>query len=268
MANLAAQQLRRRAIAYEQWRPYVDAEPIRQHITALARAGISLRRIGELSGVSRGALQALVYGKPAIGRPPNRKLRTAAAERILAIEATPDTQPDHGLVSDCTGTLRRIQALIALGWSMTRLAEHLGRDPSGISRLLTTRTVTVGTARNIRNLYPQLAWQPPPATTPGERASVEAARRYAHARHWPTPAAWDDIDTDPQPHHGAPGDLHVDQVAVARAIDGEPIPLNHAERKYAVDQLTRRGLSIRQIAARLRTHPRTVSRYRSNRPAA
>jgi DNA-binding CsgD family transcriptional regulator len=100
-----------------------------------------------------------------------------------------------------------------------------------------------------------------PSATPGERASVEAARRYADTHDWATPDRWADIDHDMRPR-SPQADVDIDQVAISRVVDGQPTQLNHRERRRATQRLTAQGLSLRDIAARLAIHPRTVSRYR------
>jgi len=87
------------------------------------------------------------------------------------------------------------------------------------------------------------------------------ARRYADAHGWATPDRWTDIDHDLQPHSPR-ADTDIDQVAISRALDGQPTQLNHRERRLAAQLLTAQGLSLRNIAARLAINPRTISRYR------
>ena len=55
----------------------------------------------------------------------------------------------------------------------------------------------------------------------------------------------------------------VDEVAVLRAVRGDAVPLNVRERRVAVAELTRRGVSHRAIARHLGVDPRTVLRHRS-----
>jgi DNA-binding CsgD family transcriptional regulator len=162
---------------------------------------------------------------------------------------------------DSTGAKRRVQALIANGWSMTRLATQVHCHPSTISRLLHSTTITSTIDHVIRDLYTRLAEQPVPTATTGERISVEAARRYADAHDWATPDRWTDIDHDLQPQSPR-ADTDIDQIAISRALDGRPTQLNHRERRLAAQLLTAQGLSLRDIAARLAINPRTVSRYR------
>ena len=65
---------------------FVDAAPVRQHVAALGAAGIGLRRLAQLSGVSRSALTCLVNGRSERGSGPNKRVSAATAQAILAIE--------------------------------------------------------------------------------------------------------------------------------------------------------------------------------------
>jgi AraC-like DNA-binding protein len=253
-ANRTAQQARRRAIAYGQWHPYADAEPLRAHLTQLLDSGISLATIAARAGVSRGTLHALLSTHHAATRP---RVRAGTAQRIRQVT----TGSQNPALVDSTGAKRRVQALIANGWSMARLATHVHCHPSTVSRLLRSATVTRSIDHAIRDLYTRLAQQPVPITTAGERISVEAARRYADGHGWATSDRWTDIDHDLQPHSPRT-DTDIDQVAISRALDGQPTQLNHRERRLAAQLLTAQGLSLRDIAARLAINPRTISRYR------
>jgi AraC-like DNA-binding protein len=253
-ANRNAQQARRRAIAYGQWHPYADAEPVRAHLTQLVNSGIGLATVAARAGVSRGTLHALLSTHHAATRP---RVRAGTAQRIRQVKPV----SHHPAAVDSTGAKRRLQALIANGWSMTRLATQVHCHPSTISRLLRSTTITRSIDHAIRDLYTRLAEQPAPTAATGERSSVEAARRYADAHGWVTPDRWTDIDHDLQPH-SLRTDTDIDQVAISRALDGRPTELNHRERRLAAQLLTAQGLSLRNIAARLAINPRTVSRYR------
>jgi DNA-binding NarL/FixJ family response regulator len=254
-ANRAVQRRRRRAIAYGQWQPFVDADPIRAHVSQLAAAGFSLRRIAELSGLSRGCIEALMHGKPARGRSPSQQIRAATAGRLLRVSPPSGPGAGHAARTDAADARRRLQELIALGWSMSRIAEQLHRTHSHISRLLTRQTIAAATDRHIHDVYQRLSAGPPSPTSARERASVNAARRYAAARGWHPPLCPADISPLSE-------DTYVDVVAVQRAVDGHPVALNAAERLAATTQLTNQGTSAHQIAQRLGTHPRTVHRYR------
>ena len=253
-ANRAVQQARRRAIAYGRWHPYTDAEPIRAHVTQLVNSGISLANVAAHAGVSHSTLNGLLSTHDGATRP---RVRAGTAQRIRQVK--PGRQ--HPALVDSTGAKRRVQALIANGWSMARLAAHVHCHPSTISRLLRGTTVTRNLDHAIREIYNLVAEQPVSTATRGERISVETARRYAEAHGWATPDRWTDIDQDLQPQN-AGAETDIDQIAVSQVLDGQTTQLNFRERRLAAQLLTARGLSTRDIAERLAVDPRTVSRYR------
>ncbi|MDP9418176.1 MAG: hypothetical protein M3P48_10200 [Actinomycetota bacterium] len=89
---------------------------------------------------------------------------------------------------------------------------------------------------------------------------MHSAQQLAAQRGWAPSAAWDDIDRDNAPRHPGPD---IDEVAVERAMTGQRVPLNAAEQAEAARRLTARGVSLREIAARLHTSIRTASRRRA-----
>jgi hypothetical protein len=72
------------------------------------------------------------------------RIRTAAAQRLLAV--TPAMVEQRAVRRDATGTRRRLQALIALGYPGALLARRLGVDPRRVKCVVrgTTATVTSG----------------------------------------------------------------------------------------------------------------------------
>jgi len=160
---------------------------------------------------------------------------------------------------DGTGTARRLQALAAIGWGSTDVAELLGF--SGVSRRHVQRLrhamrVNVQTAAAVRDLYDRLSM------TPG--ASPIARRRALEAGYVP-PLAWDEhaID-DPaakpaKAESSARGD---DWVKVDRACAGLVQDLTTSEREQAVRLLHRLRQTDGEIAEKLRITARTALRIR------
>jgi transcriptional regulator with XRE-family HTH domain len=185
----AYEMARYRAIAYGTWQPFVDATPAREHILRLSECGIGSRRLAELSGVSRSLLTAIVHGKP--GREPSRKVRPATAERILRVEPTLCNLAAKTVVASI-GTHRRVQALMARGWSQAKIGERLGVAPGNFVALMKSAHVTAATAVKMQAVYSEMWDQDPPESTQRERISVSRSRNYAQARGWLPPAAWDD----------------------------------------------------------------------------
>lgn len=176
---------RERLIIYGQWAPFVDAAPVRDHVRALSAAGIGNRRIAALAGISISTISTLLYGRP--GRPPKQHLRPETAAAILAVRADLDSLAPRALI-DSAGTVRRLQALACLGWSVGEQARRLGIRTTNYSTLQRRTRVTAATARAVRALYEQLSMTPAPDTMPG----VVRARRAAARKGYLPPLAWDD----------------------------------------------------------------------------
>lgn len=102
------------------------------------------------------------------------------------------------------GTARRLQALVALGWSFGALSRRGGWGPHLLWLIATKqRSVTPAVAARVAALYDELWDQAPPAGDRHERKAVTRTRRFAAERGWAPPLAWDDDeidDPDARPH--------------------------------------------------------------------
>lgn len=183
---------RERDIAYGRWEPvYVDAEPARRHVLALRAAGMGRRRLAELSGVSDSVISVLVNGRPERGTGPSKRITASNAAAILAVPV-PDTRHlAAGARVDITGTTRRLQALVAIGWPQGALCHQLGILPTNGTRLFMPRRggglVLARTATAVAGLYDRLSL----TTGPSQPARLRARRRG-----WAPPLAWDDDTID------------------------------------------------------------------------
>lgn len=176
---------------------------------------------------------------------------------------------------DATGTIRRTRALSAIGFTQQQLASHLELSPAHVHTLLNGAVSQVfpATAQRIARQYRRLCWRPP--TGPAADAERDAARE----RGWPNPLAWDDIDDPRERPHGSPSlavvpvtpvaplprktpPLPIDEAAVLRAMDGEEVKLNLAERREAITRLHARRWGDPKIAEALHLNVRTVFRNR------
>ncbi|WP_330236119.1 hypothetical protein [Streptomyces sp. NBC_00566] len=188
--STAYMQHRSRMVAYGRWQPYVDAEPIRQHVALLRACSLGIPRIRQLSGTSGGAMSKLLYG--ANGKPPSARVRTLTADRLTGIRPSLELALPTARV-DGVGTRRRLRALVAVGWPQIELAHRLGMDKKSVNDQVNTHGLPAyaSTALAVRALYDEL-WNVDPASQGvGERWIAEAKAR-AHARGWAPPAAWDD----------------------------------------------------------------------------
>jgi len=249
-ANRAAASRRDRQILYGRWQPYVDAEPAREHLRALSAAGIGWKRAAELAGLSTSAVSKLLYGGPG-ERPPSRRIRPQTAGAILAVKPSAG-QLAPGALTGITGTRRRLQALVATGWSQARLAGELGLTGANFGAMMRCDQVTAGTARAVSELYDRLWNQSPPGHDQRTRIAASRARNYAAARGWVPPLAWDDDvidDPDGRPADGWKRRARSKRRSAELAEDaGELIRQEGYTREHAAARL---GVSLGALEAAL-----------------
>ncbi|TFD27483.1 hypothetical protein [Cryobacterium cryoconiti] len=267
--NVGRENARRRLKAYGRYdNGLVAAGPARAHLTMLRDYGMGYKTIAAAAGVGITATRTLLYGRedykdgvqgPRHGEVKKQILRETAA-RILAVKPELKWLGDR-IPVDGLGTTRRLQALVAIGWSQSKLEVLLGTGTTSMGRTITSDRVWASTARAVVDLYDEL-WNTPPAhTAPRDRVSFQRALRYARERRWLPPMGWDDIDLDvappvPEPVEG------IDVNAVALAVHGDHVRLSALERRAAVSELWDRNWSDSKVAEQLRITPRSVLRIR------
>jgi AraC-like DNA-binding protein len=186
------EQARRRKALYGRWQPYVPADEARAHVRSLQAAGMGWKRVARAAGLSPSVLWKLLYGDPTRNMTPSKRIRPQTAAAILAVE--PDLAP--GAYIDAGPTWRRIEGLVALGYSKRWLAHQLGATGNGLQ--IHTGQVQVRTAQAVQALADRIGDTPAPPSQASARA-----RNYARARGWLTPTQqwaqeFDDGD-EPQP---------------------------------------------------------------------
>ena len=170
-ANTAASAAADRARTLGRWQPFIDATPVRNHIHDLRAAGIGVQRIAALAGIATSHVRQLADpGRD--GTPPIRRVRPETAQRALSVRVDDSNRAPHARLG-ARGTHRRLQALIAIGWTDSQLAAELHRSPGSLRRSMTSQTVTARTAADVNDLYQRL-WKPSTADHP------LAARRRHH----------------------------------------------------------------------------------------
>lgn len=154
----------------------------------------------------------------------------------------------HALTVDPTGTMRRVRALYALGWTWDALAAESGVNRRQLQRWATgehcsTRGVNIDSARMVAALYDRLSGTRPEGWT------ADRARRFAERYGWFTPDRWYDID-DP--------DETPDPGWAERTVKGR----TRDEVLEEFDWLTSQGDSPEIAAERLGVRLDTVKTYR------
>lgn len=267
-ANLDYEHERSRAHLYGRWTHRTDAGPARQRLLDLQAAGVSYKQVSRITGVSATTLATLLYGRhDRRGGAIPKTIGTEQSNKILAFLPDPFLLSDRARV-DATGTHRRVQALVCLGWSLSKIGSEVTVAPNNFWKMMHADQVRAATARAVRDLYEQLWNTAPPATNQRERISVSRSKRYAADRGWLPPLAWDDdtID-DPTAERMTITDrgTELDEIAIERAMGGDPPAwLSKHDRAEAVRRLTADGMSAQLIAERMRITSRTVTRRRAS----
>lgn len=214
----------------------VDAQPVREHIAALMEYGIGMKRIAAVAGVSNSTLGKIMYGEPSRGVPPRDRVEKHVADGVLAIRPSLE-HLGKSVTVDSTGTCRRIQALVTIGWSQSRLGVLLGMEPGNFNRTIKSPRVHADTARKVKALYDELWNQPQTGDDWRSRISVNRSRNYAKGHGWLPPLAWDDET--------------IDDPATAPVVF-EETPLVHGEERVAdIEFLIRSGAGQAEILSRL-----------------
>lgn len=194
---------------------YVDASPARLHIASLMGAGWSLRSIAGTAKVPTTTVSNILRLK-------GRTARPETIQRILAVridQIAETTEPARKTPAEPfvprTGTVRRIQALLWMGWTHEDMLQRCGVRTS-VALAQQGRWVTRTKHDKVARLFDEL-WDRP---GPSERTRERARRRGYHG-----PLAWDDIDHDLEPLVDmlaveAEGE-YLDEVAIQRRMDGD-----------------------------------------------
>lgn len=246
-ARHAQDDWRIRQQAYGRYDKYVDADPVRAHVRDLMAQGIGLKRIATLSGIGSGTLWKLLYGKPRPGgtRVPSKRVLRETAEKLQGVTVSPTTlaagQLDPARTPDAK---ERLRALVAIGWSMTKLGARLGiRHPGNAATLITSdRDMVRSTVDAALELFDELCMTPAPALTQRDKIAATRARQYAADRGWAPPLALPDLDSDPDDGAG------LDHAAIERRLAGDKtVPLTPAERTELRTRWLTTGRSLNDL---------------------
>ncbi len=238
--------------------PFVDAEPVRLHISTLIGQGWSQRAIAGAAGVGSGSVCNILKRN-------QTRVRPEYAAKILAVDphqvpSKASSQTGEPFVPR-VGTVRRIQALLTLGWTYEQMNAACGCKTQAIVHQQ-GRWITRTTYDRVAAMYRDLCTRPGPSAI---------TRRRAAERGYPGPADWDDIDHDEAPDLDVEdsewSEDFIDHVMVDRIVAGEPRPrrATQAEAQAAYDRLVAAGVGVGDIE---RIHGLRADRYARTEDAA
>lgn len=224
---------------YEQGiRSTVPTTPVAEHIRNLEQAGMTTAAIHEASGLSSSAFFEIRRGK-------NPRCRRVNAAAILAVEyGVPATLDPKRRVS-ILGARRRIQALLAIGWTHDEMHKRSGIR-TAVKLHSDADTIALSAHHKIAALYDELAM------TPGGNTRTQ---NRARAAGYPPPLAWDDDTIDDpaaqptgmkEPRYG----VGMDEAAILRRMNGDlTVQLRGGEAIEVVRRLTAAGRGPGEIEA-------------------
>lgn len=249
-ANAAATNKRYRLKAYGRYNKYADAEPVRQHLKKLTAQGMGWKWIAEVAGVPTGVVTSILYGKHRDGRNTGLQKRVTRPnyDKLMAVAFTP--RPGRTASREESEAARRkAQALVALGWSMSKIGIRLGIHPANARAMIAgDRLFHYDTIKAINDLYEQLSMKLPPATSQRERISVNRSKTYARRHGWIPPleleASYDETGDD-QGEHSAEC---IDEQAIWRRMHGDKtVRLTKAERIELVRRWQATGRPLNEM---------------------
>jgi hypothetical protein len=219
------------------------AAPVREHVQALLDLGWTATAIAAVhGGISHGAVSQLMR----VGNETVQYKTWKLLEVPLTLRVPPEV-PDAAMVPKL-GAERRVQALLALGWS-----HELQREHAGVTKMranLYHDQINAGKWRRVDDVYRQLS---------GKAGPSRKTRTRAVNLGYAPPLAWEDIDDPnekPRAAKVAREDMF-DETAVLRRmagdkIDGDWVPLHSvAESVEVVRRLHHEhGLSYQEIHRR------------------
>ncbi|MET7944236.1 hypothetical protein [Streptomyces sp. NPDC005302] len=212
----------------------IDNTQARAHAERLTARGWTHFQIAAAADCGSVTISDLLSGR-------SRRTKRTTVTAVLNIRLDQAPPIPRGM-SDATGTRRRLQALMVLGYTLPDIAAQVGTGISSLQQTVEGRWVNIRsmTATKVERVYRRLSTRPAP-----QSRFAEQARNQAMAEGWYGPMAWDDIDNPacvPDPDApSAPRSVHADDVA----------------------ELAGRGLDDHEIGRRLGVSPRTVLRARA-----
>lgn len=225
---------------------FIDSNPARERIARLQECGWSYHRIGAAVGVPASTVRR-------IGQGVGTRAYGPTVRAIAAIKVT-----DGRLYIDSTGTTRRLQALVRIGWTYGEISRRSGVNDASLRIVADRPRVAATTASAVAEAYDDLYHSDgpsAPAKTAGRRLGFEP------------PDAWDEDTIDDPDATPRTAIVEVDEVLVERVVSGKvngktghkvsvPLP----DRVEAVRRMLPMGITPTAMADRMGTSKEIVDR--------
>lgn len=152
----------------------IDATQTRTHIERLIATGWTQAQIARAASLAHHIIGDVRRGQETVAN--------ATALAVLSVEIGP--APADVRDVDATGTMRRLRALVAIGWPIEQLAPQLGIFSTALGNIARGElaSVRLTTAATVAFHYQRLIRRPGPSNR---------TRILARKRGWYGPTAWD-----------------------------------------------------------------------------
>lgn len=204
----------------------VDTAPAIEHLGKLRAAGLGLPRIAALSGLDCRNLQELHRRKTCYGSTAAKLLRVPVPEVLHRSAAA-------GAVVPSIGTVRRLRALVALGYTCRQLGGFLGSTTTVVSNMTLghKRFTFAEFAQRVDDLFRELEMTPAPPSLGATRS-----RNRARAKGWAPPLDWPEgaIDDPNAIPDTADGDHAVPRIEQYRELKSLGYPEERIAEKMGI----------------------------------
>ncbi|MYX14449.1 hypothetical protein GTY67_13685 [Streptomyces sp. SID8374] len=222
----------------------VDAAESLNHIQALLDAGWMQSQIARAANLAHRVLTSVRAGQETVS--------VSTAQAILSVPIGPPPGDQRDV--DATGTIRRVRALVAIGWPVAQLAPRFGLYVTALGAIARgeLQNVRATTAKRVAHEYRDLS------RTPG---NSNRARNDARRNNWHGPLAWDDTTIDdpsshPEVEAAEPHALNRDELAAIRRADVEHLDGFGASPEEIARRLGMALSTVKGIVAELRAGER------------
>jgi uncharacterized protein YerC len=236
---------------------FVNAIITVPRIMQLMREDWTYADIEAVSGVSVPTISRIMRGVTV-------RVERETADALLGTHPKMRHRAPEPRKTDATGTVRRIRALVAVGWTFWAISARAGHAKTWAYNITRSTVVTATTRDLIARLYDEMWNTLPPRDTAVEKQSYTRSRGIAVKNGWASPLAWDDdtID-DPDAEPELPTVEELWASTVDSAIAGEQPDLNPEQRREVITVLNERRWSGKKIADHIGCNVKTVERVRA-----
>ena len=152
---------------------------------------------------------------------------------------------------NATGSRRRLQALMTIGWSLRQIEIQMNYSHGTLTNVMTNQYITRRKEQDVKNIYNTLWNKKPIPVTHAEKVAVSKTINHARKKNYAPPMAWDDDTID-------------DPTATPAIRGGDHKSINYLEERLEqVKHLYNLGLPDHVIADRLGISERTIIRDRT-----